>query len=363
MAQARRNFDLAIRPPPLPGALDVQLQFLLQFRLQSDGSFEILFGFGLLAQLQQNQSAVPVSQGVARVEFDCAIELPDRALQLVLVRQRHGAAIVARSGTRIERDDLVEIFQRAVPVLLLAPGKAAIEIGLLEARIERDGAVKIGEGAIEIFLIHIQVAAVVVGLGVARTDRDRAVEIYKRAVVIFQGVARDSAIVVCVVETRIDRESAVAVGDRSLVIAEFITRQPTIGVRRRRQRVEYPHLVEIRRRAAETGAALPISIVQARADLDGFGEIGDCALKISFLIERTASVEMILRGARRLRQTRRREKTQSERGLRDRMKFHTQLSFGKSRGRFSLFRGVAHSDMNDSSEWRTTAWASGSQVE
>src|SRR5262249_30695474 len=112
----------------------------------------------------------------------------------------------------------------------------------------------------------------------------------------------------------------------ALIIAEFITRQPAIGVRRRRQRVEYSHFVEIRRRVAETGAALPIAIVQSRTDLDGFGEIGDRALEISFLIERTPSVEMILRGARRLRQTSRRDKTQSDRGLRDKMKFHTQLS-------------------------------------
>src|SRR5262247_434764 len=127
MAQARRMFDLAIRLPPLPGALDVQLQFRLQFRLQSEGSLEILFGFGVPAQPQQNQSAVPVSKGVARVEFDCAIEFPDRALQFVLVRQRHRAAVVARSVTRIERDGLVEIFQRAVHAPLLASGIAAIE--------------------------------------------------------------------------------------------------------------------------------------------------------------------------------------------------------------------------------------------
>src|SRR4029453_13208912 len=104
MTQARRMYELAIRLPPLPGALDVQLQFRLQFRIQSDSSLEITLGFGVLAQPQQSQSAVPVSQSVARVEFDCAIEFPDRALQFVLGRQRHRAAIVARSETRIERN-------------------------------------------------------------------------------------------------------------------------------------------------------------------------------------------------------------------------------------------------------------------
>src|SRR5262245_22778737 len=326
LTQARRVFASAVRLPPFLNALDVQLHLLFQFRREREGALEILFGFGVLALPQQSQPAIPVSQGVARVEFDGSIEVVDRAFQFILVAQHYSAAVVAWSEARIERNGLVAIFHRAFAVPFRAPGKAAIEIDRLEARVDRDRAVKIGEGAIEIFFIHIRVAAIVVSVGVARVDRDRAVEIHKRAFVIPQGVARDAAIVVCDMEARVDRNRAVAVGYRALVIAESITRQPAIGVRRRRQRVEYSDLVEIRRRAGKTRIALPVADVQSRADLDGFGEIGDRALEIAFLVERTAPVEMIVRGARRLSKTRRREKAHGERSLRDRVKFHTQLS-------------------------------------
>src|SRR5262245_8697149 len=330
-------FDSAIRLPPFPDALNARLQFRLQSRIERDSALEILFGFGVLALTQQSQSAVHVSQGVARMEFDGSVEVIDRPIQFISVAHYQRAAEIARGEARIERKSLVEILQRAVAVPLRAPSKAAIEIDRREARIDHEGAVKIGEGAIELFLIHIQVAAIVVGLRVARIDRDGAVEINKRPIVLLQGITRDAAIVVGVVETRIDHEGAVAVGDRALVIAESITREPAIGICRRRQRVKDFDPVELRRLAVERRIPFEIAIVRARADLDGFGEIGDRALEIAFLIERTASVEMVVRGARRLSQTQRREKAQSYRSLRDSVKFHTQLSSEKRHVVTNLF--------------------------
>src|SRR5262249_12021509 len=153
----------------------------------------------------------------------------------------------------------------------------------------------------------------------------------QRYVVILLGEARDAACIIAVGKARIDRDRAVAVGDRAIVIAQSIPRQPAIGVGQRRQWIEDFDAIEIRRRAAEASSVLQIvltaAVVQTRADLDGFGEVGDRAFEIAFIVKRTAAVEMIVRGSRRLGQTGRRQKTQSYRSPDHRVKLHTQRSF------------------------------------
>ena len=90
-------------PPPLLDSLDERLEFLLQLRIEREGALEILFGFGVLALPQQSQPAVPVSQGVTRIEFDGAIEVIDRAIQFTPVAPYHLDEISSRLSGRPAR--------------------------------------------------------------------------------------------------------------------------------------------------------------------------------------------------------------------------------------------------------------------
>src|SRR5262245_53068250 len=117
-------------PPPSVDSLDEGLEFLLQLRTDREGALEILFGFGVLALPHQSQSAVPVSDSVARSEFDGAIEVIDRAIQFIPVTHYYPAAVVARGEARIKIERLVEILQRPVLVPFLAPRETSIVVYL-----------------------------------------------------------------------------------------------------------------------------------------------------------------------------------------------------------------------------------------
>src|SRR6185295_774283 len=74
----------------------------VQGRIEAQRFCQVLFSFGVLAQTQPRQSAVGVSNRVRGIEFNCAVEIGDGSIQIVLVIPNGGSTVISESQTRVE---------------------------------------------------------------------------------------------------------------------------------------------------------------------------------------------------------------------------------------------------------------------